>query len=72
MSGGIATAHDRPEPHASLQDVKCTVSKKQLRYASIPPAASTLMGTPMGTLSLFSQGVSEQGQAEALGSGSSY
>lgn len=64
MSGGIAATHDRPEPHASLQDVKFTVSKKQLRYASTSPAA----GTPTSMLRLFSQGISKQGQAEALGS----
>lgn len=61
MSGGIAIAYDRPEPHASLQDVKFTVSKEQLKNASIHSSGVT----PMSTFSLFSQGISEQSQAEA-------
>lgn len=64
MSGGIAAAHDRPAPHASLQDVKFAVSKKQLKNASICSAGVT----PVSTFSLFSQGIWEQGQAEAVSS----
>lgn len=64
MSGGIATAHKRPEPRASLHDVKFTLPKKQLKNASVCAAGVT----PMSAFSLFSQGILEQGQAETLGS----
>lgn len=64
MSGGIATAHERPEPHASLYHVKFTLPKKQLKNASVCAAGVT----PKSAVSLFSQGLLEQGQAETLGS----
>lgn len=64
MSWGIVTAHDRPEPHASLQERKFTVPKKQLKNA---PVGLTSLNR-QGALSLFYQGISEQGQAEAAGS----